>query len=371
MLKKLTFHTINKILIYFGYELSNIKKYKIEDRISDPQNYVKVREIIVDDIFNFFGKVPPFYSDNIREELKIGGAWKEDLLERRTNQLLAIRENDKETYSKLLENMFRNEMISGMFSISYYDEKLIGDSFPVQFERSLFLFKYITNMDTDILCDGDFGNKWGLLKNNNIITLFDPYKGTTAYNTANMLNSINSSENICYMDLGSGYGSDALKVSKLSNKPIRTILFDIPLNLTTAYTYISMNTDKKCFLISSVSDLDIIKDNNYSESHFIFIPTIFAEELSEINPKIKLIYNHGSFSEMDHETVEFYMKTFLTNDVKYLFEINSNENITNTGDHIEIKSSSFPLPKSYKLLKRSPTTYLSSRYLESLYIREN
>ena len=64
---------------------------------------------------------------------------------------------------------------------------------------------------------------------------------------------------------------------------------------------------------------------------FIFIPTIFAEELSSINPKIKLIYNHGSFSEMDYETVEFYLKTFLTNDVKYLFEINSNESATNAG----------------------------------------
>jgi hypothetical protein len=34
---------------------------------------------------------------------------------------------------------------------------------------------------------------------------------------------------------------------------------------------------------------------------------------------------------MDYETVEFYLKTFLTNDVKYLFEINSNESATNAG----------------------------------------
>lgn len=369
-MKKYLFNTIQKILYHFGFKLNNIKKHKIEDKISDPQNYVKVREIIVEDIFNFFDKVHPFYGNNVREELMIGGAWKEDLLERRPNQLKAIKEKDKDMYSKLLENMFRNEMISGMFSISYYDENLIGNSFPEEFEYNLFLFKYITNMDTDKLYDGDFGNKWGLLKNNKVITLADPYKGINTYNIANLLNTINNSENICYMDLGSGYGSDALRVSKLSNKPTRIILFDIPLNLTTAFAYISMNTDKKCFLISSISDLDILKDSNYSESHFIFIPTIFAEELSSINPKIKLIYNHGSFSEMDYETVEFYLKTFLTNDVKYLFEINSNESATNAGGHIEVKSSLFPLPSAYKLLKRSSTS-LGHRYLESLYIREN
>ena len=173
------------------------------------------------------------------------------------------------------------------------------------------------------------------------------------------------------MDIGSGYGSDVIKTSKLSIKPTRTILFDIPLNLTTAYAYISMNTNKKCFLISSKSDLEILKDDNFSEDHFIFIPTIFAEELSSIKPNIKLIFNHGSFSEMDFKTVKFYLDTLLNNHVKYLYEINSNDTQLNTGNHIEVTSSTFPLPNEYKLLKRSITTIPYHRYLESLYVRES
>jgi len=355
-----------------GYELRNINKHKLEDKIIDPDNYVKIKEQIVDDILEFFKKVPPFYSDEIRDELIIGGAWKQDLLERRPLQLKAIEEYNKELYSKLLENMFRNEMISGMWNISYYNKDLIGNGFPYQFQYNLHMFKFITNLSIDFLCDGDFGNKWGLLRNDKIITFVDPYKAINAYNTANLLNSLDNKDNICYMDLGSGWGSDALKVEKLSNKPTRVILFDIPLNLTTAYAYVSMNTDKECILISSKEGLNILKENNYKESHFIFIPTIFIEELSAVSPKIDLIYNHGSFSEMDYKTIEFYLKILLTNEVKILFEINSNESALNCGSHIEVKSLNFPLPEEYKLLKRSPTinSCLGHRYLESVYLRK-
>ena len=367
-MKKLLQSILNK----FGYKLDYIKKHKIKDKICDPNNYIKINETIVTDILEFFTKVPPFYSDDIREELVIAGAWRQDLIEKRRNQLRAINEYDKKSYAKLLENMFRNEMINGMFNISYYDKNLIGSSFPYQFEYNLFMFKYITNLSLDFLCDGDFGNKWGLLNDDKIITFVDPYKGINAYNTSNLLNSIEK-DNICYMDLGSGWGSDALKVEKLSNKPTRVILFDIPLNLTTAYAYVSMNTDKECILISSKGDLEILKNNEYTESQFIFIPTIFIEELTKINPKIDLIFNHGSFSEMDYKTVEFYLKTLLTDNVKYLFEINSNESVLNGGGHIEVESSKFPLPKEYKLIKRSPTinSCLGHRYLESIYIRES
>ena len=362
---------IIKFLKKFGFAIIKVNKYSLKHKISDNKKILKVRKNVVFDILNFYDKIPPFYNDSIRDELQIKGAWKDDLIKRRPNQLDAIREKDHEKYSVLLENMFRNEMISGLFSISYFNKKIIGESFNHDFEYSMFMSKYITDLDVDILNDGDFGNRWGLIKDNKVITLADPYKTINAFNTSNMLNSINDSKNICYMDIGSGYGSDVIKTSKLSIKPTRTILFDIPLNLTTAYAYISMNTNKKCFLISSKSDLEILKDDNFSEDHFIFIPTIFAEELSSIKPEIKLTFNHGSFSEMDFKTVKFYLDTLLNNHVKYLYEINSNDTQLNTGNHIEVTSSTFPLPNEYKLLKRSITTIPYHRYLESLYVRES
>ena len=84
------------------------------------------------------------------------------------------------------------------------------------------------------------------------------------------------------------------------------------------------------------------------------------------------MYNHGSFSEMDYSTISFYLKTLLKNGpVKAIFEINSNKDVENTGGHTEIKSSLFPIPKSFKLIKRNQSfnSYFDHRYLESLYVK--
>jgi hypothetical protein len=262
--------------------------------------------------------------------------------------------------------MFQNEMISGLLNYAYFSQKTIGSSLPYQMSKDLKSFSYLTGLTQDDLCDGNFGHPWGLRTPNGIVTYGDPYGGYYAYNCAKLINSLKNQNN-CYMDIGSGYGGTPLKVSRFVQKPLRSILVDLPLNLTTAYAYISMNSSKRCYLVSSLSDLDLLDDKRFDESHFVFVPTLFVEELASRVDSIDLLYNHGSFSEMDLLTIEFYLDLFVDGISTYLYEINSNLPVLNAGDHIEIPSSTFPVSEKYCLLSRTYSINQATRYMQSLY----
>jgi len=329
-----------------------------------------VESAIVESIFNFFAKIPPFYNEDVRSELRIGGSWRADFLEGRKNQLSCLSSLDVERYASLLNCMLQNELIAGQWTIGYYNNKILGSGAPQQFVHNLENFLSITGLNINLLDDGNFGSKWGVRIDNSLITFVDPSKGLNAFNSANFLNT-NCGQKAIHLDLGSGFGSDAIKVEKLAEMPLRTILCDLPLNLTTAFAYVSMNTRKKCVLIDSESTLEAQLSSDFSESEFIFVPTIFVEKLAELSGPIDLMYNHGSFSEMDYNAVKFYLDTLLLNGpVNALFEINSNAQIENCG-HTEVPSSSFPIPDSFKLLKRNlgVNNYYDCRYIESLYVR--
>ena len=235
---------IKKILEILGYKIvrqtirSNVYIVKQSD------NLRSVSPEIVNSIFKFFDKVPPFYSNDIRKELKISGAWRQDLKSRRKKQIKYLLEKDLENYSHLLENMLRNELVFGLWDIDYYSDKIIGKKAPEQIIKNLETFSFVTGLDIKILDDGNFGNKWGIKIDNKIITYLDTFRGITAYNVANYLNA-KTKKKLNYIDLGSGIGSDVIKVEKLIKYPTRILLIDIPLNLTTAFAYVSMNTEKK------------------------------------------------------------------------------------------------------------------------------
>ena len=364
-----------KLLIKELFSKFNIDIKKIPQTnlvIESCEKNISVNQKVVEDILKFFKRIPPFYYEDTRKELKIGGAWKKDLLERRKEQLKLINNLDGDGYSKLLENMFKNELITGLWAISYYDKKLIGKKAPNQFISNLKKFKNLTNLDETFLNDGDFGSKWGVKIKDQFVNFVDPYKGVNTFNISNYLNGQNLKKNI-FIDFGSGFGSDTVKLTKLLKSPTRFYLIDIPLNLTTAYAYISHNSKFKTTLISDISDLEIEINKDFKDHEVVFVPSIFVKELSSKLKKVDLMYNHGSFSEMDYETIEFYLDTLMKyGPVKALFEINSNEEKENCGNHIEIPSSTFPIPKEFKLIFRAPTIndVFGHRYMQSLYIKE-
>jgi hypothetical protein len=363
MIKKIIRDVIGK----FGFELRRVSLLTdvlIEENNDSPL----VDSSIVDNIFDFFNIVQPFYTEDVRPELKIAGAWRADFKNRRKNQLNFINTGDKAAYSNLLTNMLRNELLSGVWAIGYYEKKNIGTKAPLEFLHNLEQFTNLTSHNIDILDDGAFGSKWGVKVDGTLLNYVDPYKGVNAFNIANVINFICDKRGT-YIDLGSGIGSDAIKVEKFSETPLRSILIDLPLNLTSAFAYVSMNTGKKCVLFSNEDELIKHLQTNFSESEFLFVPTTLIKTIGESGLSIDLMYNHGSLSEMDFNTVEFYFKNLLNGTVKSFFEINSNKEVDIKG-HTEVKSSKFPIPSSYKLLKSNPSinNYFNHRYIENLYI---
>lgn len=354
-----------------GLELRKIP-FKTNFLIEKSQHVLSIKSSIVDQIFDFFNEVPPFYSDKTIAQLQIAGAWRRDFQDRRKNQLNFLASGDKDAYKNLLNQMLRNELSMGILEVKYYDEKSLGTKVPIQFLKNLEQFLYLTNHKVDMLDDGPFGGRWGVNIDGVLVNLSDPYKGLNAFNSAKIIDYM-CNKNPTYIDFGSGLGSDAVKVEKFTTLPLRSILIDIPLNLTTAFAYVSMNTAKKCVLISSVDQLTKQLESNFTESEFLFVPSIFVSEIGKLGINIDLMYNHGSFSEMDYETVKFYLDNLLNGTVKSLFEINSNAPILNYGGHIEVESLNFPIPSEYKLIKRGPSlnAYFNHRNVESLYIYKN
>tara|TARA_Y100000589_G_scaffold283675_1_gene281904 strand:- start:425 stop:1534 length:1110 start_codon:yes stop_codon:yes gene_type:complete len=361
---------LKSTFLKYGYDIRRIDNHR-EFSITKSDNVPTVDRSLVNSIFNFIEEVPPFYGPNIRPELKISGAWNTDFLDRRKTQIRLFETVDKTAYSLLLNQMLQNELVYGIYGSAYFNQNIIGSKAPPQFIHNLEKFTYLTGLSSDSLPDGDFGGRWGVDVNGNIITLVDPYKGINAFNTAKILSYLCNGSKATYIDLGSGIGSDAIKVMRFCDIPVRAILIDLPLNLTTAFSYVSMNTDRKCVLISNSSQLREVLSNNTDESEFLFIPTIFIEELMETDIVVNLLYNHGSFSEMDYDTVRFYLQNILNGTTQALYEINSNSPVENNGGHIEVPSARFPIPYQYKLVKRNLAlnSYFDHRYVENLYVK--
>ena len=81
----------------------------VRQYVLDPQaGEYRISTEVTEEIMEFFAVVPPFYTDGVREELVIGGAWREFLYSTRTEQIHAIDTRDVAGYNDLLNDMFRN-----------------------------------------------------------------------------------------------------------------------------------------------------------------------------------------------------------------------------------------------------------------------
>ena len=94
---------VKNILDYFGVRVS--RKIHSNYRIVQETPSSNITHGIVDEIFDFFDLIPPFYDSSVRDELKIAGAWGEDLKVRRKNQLELLKARNIEGYIKLLDNL--------------------------------------------------------------------------------------------------------------------------------------------------------------------------------------------------------------------------------------------------------------------------
>jgi len=103
-------------------------------------------------------------------------------------------------------------------------------------------------------------------------------------------------------------------------------------------------------LINDVEQYDKINTPT-NETEFIFIPSIFVEQLKSVH--IDFLFNEGSFSEMDYPSIQFYMENLINENTSYFLDYNSNFS-KEQGGHKEIIVQDFPVPNSHYLLSRMP-----------------
>jgi hypothetical protein len=355
---------INDLIKHLGLEISRISTEKIHTYDSE----TNISTGTTKEILKFFDSVPPFYDEGAPSPLQIQGIWEEQLLENRNNQIRYINENDVSAYTKMLDNMFYNELVNGLWNHGYY--KSI-EYIPKEFKMECELFCRLTNGEVGDLITNDVWSVWGHKVDEGVVTFKDPNNAIQAFNVYNIGKNIhkNMGNSINIADIGSGFGGMAEKLAIYSDIPINIFLLDIPLNLTTAYAYLTKIFPKKTILVSEPSQIEEIQYNN--TQNFILVPTLFTGKISEeIN--LDIVHNSHSFSEMELNTVQWYINELICPEVNYIIETNSNRlGSTNVGGREEVQSREIPIPESHNLLMRFQDSEYDSRYVTSVYTNNN
>ena len=325
---------------------------------------------VAEDIIAFFEAVPPFYDETASEPLRIAGAWGDDLRQRRKAQLAAIEARDVDAYRRLLDDMFRNGLVSGMAARFSRQADYVSE-LTRQFLEQMDGFKYITGRPATDLVVPSYGNRWGFALGDGILLASDPAQGTKAHNLTILLKSLrrDTDSRLTLLDLGSGFGSAVEMASRWYDGRLTVVLLDIPLNLTSAYAHISAcHPDAPRHLVTDAAELETALADESAPTVFVFVPSLLVEHLS--GRRVHVLHNHGSFSEMNRVTIKYYLDVLVTETTDYLIETNSNQPVENTGQHLEVPSSEFPVPDSHRMISRGPIwrTPLGHRYLQTIYL---
>ena len=339
------------------------KKKLIKDRISDET---------IDEIFDFFENIHPFYEGmKISKELEINGAWLKILSDTRTKQIKYLKKQEKDNFKCLLENLFFNELNRGVWNYQYYENgKALKTILPDLFIDECKIYEKITSLSVGSLASNEYFDTWGAETESGIVKYPSLNHGIQAFNLMNLIESFDSQMIVKVLDLGSGYGGMTEYLlrhkTKMKNNFSLTLV-DIPLNLTTAFAYLSRTFSKEEFiLIKSLNDLNAL---NFDEPKIVLIPSCFIES---IHSNLDIVNNYQSFSEMDPETVEFYISTLTKRFPKYIIE--NNVNVTNSENYSNFKETlvrNFNFPKEYSLLSRFSAPESWSRYVTSIYSNSN
>lgn len=355
----------------FIYSEFNKRGFDLK-RIEKTQHIIKFKSLssidpkIIEDVFEFYKKIKPFYSSDIDEPLKIAGMWKELLERGRKTQLDYIKNNKKEEYAKLQEEMFFNELVNGLWNYHHYDKEISYCS--SKFLDDVKDFEKITSKKSENLVTNNSWSCWGLSTAKGVVKYVDPSHGISAFHVLTLLDSLNLNETPCVLDLGSGYGGFGEKLMVWSKNKINVCMIDIPLNLTIAYVYLCKIFGKQKVLLISSKEQLLEYDPRKNSGKFILIPTIFIPNLTT-SFRFDVVHNMHSFSEMDLHSIDYYLKKLATENVSFLIETNVNisENIAN--DYLEVRSSEFPIPSQFKLLTRF-SDGIQTRYVTSIYVNE-
>lgn len=333
-------------------------------KITVTDNPAVLSDEIVGEIMSFFERVDPFYEGVDIPELKIGGTWRNDLMTRRGTQLRLIASRDREGYRILQERMFFNELVFGLWTYGYYKEGIVA---PDDFLAACNRFQNLTGTPVSQYASPPVQASWGLAADEHRVVRFtDPDQCTQAFNILNLVAALHAKRKVTVADLGSGFGGMAEKLALMASQPLNIILIDIPMNLVTAYGFLArIYGMDRVKLVSRREEVASITESSAFQGPdfaFFLIPSLFIESISQ-NVSIDILNNSASLSEMDFHTIRYYLETLVTDRLEFFIETNSNVPADNCG-HLEVASSSFPVPSSHALLGRF---WYTGRYFLSLY----
>jgi putative sugar O-methyltransferase len=167
----------------------------------------------------------------------------------------------------------------------------------------------------------------------------------------NSLELLNKREKYNIMEIGGGFGALAERLFE-EDKINSLILLDIPSTLIIAFYYLSSKFGlDRVKILNSPSDVEKYYNLNDTKK-ILLIPTCYYNLIKNIK-NINLLCNFGSFSEMDFDTIKFYLQN-MPEEIKIIVSSNSNISMSDQPNEEhgvwEIISDKFPIPKYFDLV---------------------
>tara|TARA_Y100000294_G_scaffold128383_1_gene120085 strand:+ start:108 stop:1241 length:1134 start_codon:yes stop_codon:yes gene_type:complete len=314
-------------------------------KVAEIQDYESKLKI-VSEILKFNTKCNYFYENlSICQELKIEGLWKGVLLDYKKKQLDTYLSKNTDQIMLMHEGMFYNYLINGLIGYSNFKDIKFNPTAKLLFLKDLGLYKIIFR-NFDSLPSNNYIKKWGYKNKNNKINFCDASSMLQKNLILNSLKLLNKREKYNIMEIGGGFGSLAERLFE-EDKISSLILLDIPSTLITAFYYLSSKFGlDKVKILNSPSDVEKYYNLNDTKK-ILLIPTCYYDLIKNIKD-INLLCNFHSFSEMNFDTIKFYLQN-MPEEVKIIVSANSNIAVK-TKDHLEVISDKFPIPKKFDLV---------------------
>jgi hypothetical protein len=289
-------------------------------------------------------------------------------VERRADYVRALDRGDVGTLGALLGNFFRNSGVAGLWVYRYYERleaarRSDKRAFVMATLRDLDIWSDLVGGDLAQLDAPRIGNPWGYVVDGHLVMPVSPQLHRYAHLASNLLGDV---ERPVVAEIGGGFGGFAYHL--LRGRSCTYLNFDLPeILLIASYYLLKAFPERRALLYGErsgaltpavVSDYDMLLLPHYA------LPTLSAES-------VDLIVNTASLSEMGRQTVAEYLSQVGRICQGYFFHDNSDRPVLNTGGHVEIPSSQFPIPASLKLLSKTyaPFGGGAGRYREHLYER--
>ncbi len=199
---------------------------------------------------------------------------------------------------------------------------------------------------------------WGVKPEPDVapIRFTDTWHWTQERHIANAvaLRNLRASGKSDLLEIGSGFGGLAERLARRDDID-PSVLVDIPLNLVTAFFYLRRSLPNTPVTLYS-RPKEVITAQTTGQTGIYLIPSCFFTGLHDWQ-NLSVVANFGSFSEMDSETVAFYLAR-LPKSYKILVEAISNSTTLNESGHRQVCVDNFGYPPGAVRIFESPFSSL-------------